>query len=74
MSMQLFGYHGRYLRVDLTQRAFASIELPSAVLAEYIGGTGLASWILRREFPGSADALDAEAPLIFCFSSLSEVR
>ncbi|MCH7988382.1 MAG: aldehyde ferredoxin oxidoreductase family protein [Planctomycetes bacterium] len=70
MSETPFGYHGRYLRVDLTTRKTESISIPSGVLRRFIGGTGLGTWLLLEETNGSPDALAAESPLIFVFSPL----
>jgi aldehyde:ferredoxin oxidoreductase len=66
----LFGYHGRYLRVDLDTGESAPVPLPEAVLRRYVGGVGLGAWILFRESPPGVDALAPEAPLVFCFSPL----
>jgi aldehyde:ferredoxin oxidoreductase len=70
MSETPFGYHGRYLRVDLTTRKTESISIPSDVLRNYIGGSGLGTWLLLEETNGSPDALAAESSLIFVFSPL----
>ena len=70
MTDELFGYHGRYLRVDLSQRTARDVGLPVPVLREFIGGSGLGTWILQNETDGHYDALSPDAPLIFCFSPL----
>ncbi len=67
---ELFGYHGRYLRVDVSTQSFQTVQIPEEVLWQFVGGTGLATWILTQETPGQIDALHAEAPLIFVFSPL----
>ncbi len=64
------GYHGRYLRVDLTTRLFESVTIPSKVLRNFIGGTGLGTWLLLRETPERIDALSPVAPMAFIFSPL----
>ena len=66
----LHGYHGCYLRFDLTTGRGTRVPIPDAVLRRYIGGVGLASWILHREAPVGVDPLAPEAPLVFCFSPL----
>ena len=68
--MPLPGYHGRYLRVDLSARTSTVCEISDDVLAQYIGGTGLGTWLLLRECPAGTSALAPEAPLIFVFSPL----
>jgi len=68
--MPLHGYHGAYLRVDLSSGDHARIAIPESVLRRYVGGVGLGTWILHRESPPGVDPLDARAPLVFCFSPL----
>lgn len=66
----MHGYHGVYLRYDLTLQRGERIAIPEAVLKRYLGGVGLATWILHRECPVGVDPLAPEAPLIFAFSPL----
>jgi aldehyde:ferredoxin oxidoreductase len=46
------GYHGRYLRVDLTRGTAEAVEIPAEVLHRYIGGGGLGTWLLLSETTG----------------------
>jgi aldehyde:ferredoxin oxidoreductase len=64
------GYHGRYLRIDLTGNNTQWKPLTEAVLRHFIGGVGLGTWLLHQEAPPGVDPLAAEAALIFCFSPL----
>ena len=64
------GYHGKYLRVDLTGGCVTSIEIPECVVRSYIGGTGLGSWILMRETGVEYSPTDPSAPIVFSFSPL----
>lgn len=66
----MFGYHGRYLRVDLTRGNCEWMPLPENVLRRFIGGVGLATYLMHRECPPGVDPLAPEAPLIFCLSPL----
>src|SRR5438132_2546319 len=66
----MFGYHGRYLRIDLTEGSSSWVPLPEAVLRRFIGGVGLATYLMHRECPVGVDPLAPEAPLIFCLSPL----
>ena len=43
------GYHSRFLRVDATSGTSESIELPSGVVRQFLGGSGLGTWLLLRE-------------------------
>ncbi len=64
------GYHGRYLRIDVTSGTSAWVPLPEPVLRQFIGGVGLGTWLMHREGPRAADPLAPEAALVFCFSPL----
>jgi aldehyde:ferredoxin oxidoreductase len=66
----MFGYHGRYLRIDLTEGAATWVPLAEDVLRRFLGGVGLGAWLLHREAPAGVEPLAPEAPLLFCFSPL----
>lgn len=64
------GYHGCYLRVDLTTRSSQRIVLEDSPLRTALGGSGLGIEILLRENAASVDALHPQAVLAFVFSPL----
>src|SRR5438552_1230415 len=66
----MFGYHGRYLRIDLTEGSSSWMSLPEEVLRRFVGGVGLATYLIHRECPAGADPLAPESPLIFVLSPL----
>jgi aldehyde:ferredoxin oxidoreductase len=66
----MFGYHGRYLRVDLSIGAAEWVPLAEDVLRRFIGGVGLATYLMHREAPPNIDPFAPEAPLVFCLSPL----
>jgi aldehyde:ferredoxin oxidoreductase len=66
----MFAYHGRYLRIDLTTGHSEWRPLPEDVLRRFVGGVGLATWLMHREAPAGVDPLAPEAPLIFALSPL----
>ena len=86
MSASPCGYHGRYLRIDLTARRAEAVALSADVLRRFIGGAGLGTWLLLQEgeiakspseqddgnpcLRGGLVALAPEAPLAFVFSPL----
>ena len=70
MSAPPFGYHGCYLRVDVSDGSVERVPLPEAVLRQFLGGSGLGAWLLLKEGDPSHDALAADAPLVFAFSPL----
>ncbi len=65
-----FGYHGCYLRIDVSTATVARVPLAESVLRQFVGGSGLGAWLLIKESQSRPDALAAEAPLIFVFSPL----
>jgi aldehyde:ferredoxin oxidoreductase len=65
-----FGYHGCYLRIDVSSGHAERVPLADAVLRQYIGGSGLGARLLLDEGGAETDPLSPEAPLIFTFSPL----
>jgi aldehyde:ferredoxin oxidoreductase len=73
-----FGYHGCYLRIDVSGGSVAGhpaggrvrVPLADAVLRQFIGGSGLGVRLLLDEGCAHLDALDPRAPLVFAFSPL----
>jgi aldehyde:ferredoxin oxidoreductase len=68
--LTVFGYHGRYLRIDVSAGRAAFAELAEDDLRHFIGGVGLGTWLLHREALPGVDPLDPAAPLVFAFSPL----
>ena len=66
----MFGYHGRYLRIDVGAGTQQIVPLGESVLRQFLGGVGLAAYLLHRECPAGVDPLAPEAPLAFVFSPL----
>ena len=64
------GYFGQALVVDAGQASACTLPLPDDLLRAYIGGAGLAAWLMYRLGPPGVDPLTAEAPLAFVFSPL----
>jgi aldehyde:ferredoxin oxidoreductase len=65
-----FGFHGRYLRIDVTSGRAGHVPLAEAVLRQYIGGSGLGARLLLDEGGATADPLSPAAPIVFAFSPL----
>ncbi len=64
------GYHGCYLRIDLSTRSAEARPLNESVLRQYIGGVGLGTWLLLQEGLDGVDPLDPRMPVAFVFSPL----
>lgn len=68
--VNMHGYHGRYLLIDVTSAQGEMRPIPESVLRRFLGGVGLATWLMLRETPQGVDPLSPPAPLIFAFSPL----
>lgn len=66
----MFGYHGRYLRVDLSTCESQLVPLGEDVLRRFLGGAGLGTYLLHREAPAGVNPLSPDASLIFVLSPL----
>jgi aldehyde:ferredoxin oxidoreductase len=66
----MFGYHGRYLRLDLSRGAATTIPLAEDTLRRFLGGVGLAAFLMHQECSAGVDPLAPEAPLVFSLSPL----
>jgi aldehyde:ferredoxin oxidoreductase len=65
-----FGYHGCYLRVDVSHGRSERVPLDESLLRQYIGGSGLGVRLLLDEGGATADPLAPAAPIVFAFSPL----
>ena len=61
----MFGWHGRILRVDLTNGTIQSESVDPGVAKDYIGGRGWAIRYLYDEVDPTVDPLAPENKLIF---------
>ena len=59
------GHYGKILKIDLTQKKYRTENLDETIYAQYIGGKGLASYLLYELNPPGVDPLDADNCLIF---------
>src|SRR5512138_1131869 len=70
VSAAPFGYHGAYLRINVSNGRVDRVPIEDTVLRRYIGGGGLGVRLLLDGGCAELDALDPRAPLIFAFSPL----
>ncbi len=61
----MFGYHGRFLAVDLNARETRNLELKEDDLKKFIGGASLAARLTYDYVKPGMDPLAPENPLIF---------
>src|SRR6266550_8080513 len=64
------GYHGSYLRIDVSNGHSDRVPLADGLLREYIGGSGLGTRLLLDEGAATVDPLAPDAPIVFAFSPL----
>lgn len=60
--MQLYGYSGKLLEVDLSREKTGEVELEPEIFEQYIGGRGLASYLLWKELGGHWREVDPLGP------------
>jgi aldehyde:ferredoxin oxidoreductase len=65
-----FGYFGRYLYADLTSGQAESIAIEPRIARQFLGGSGLGTWLLLRYGAAELEPLSPAAPLVFAFSPL----
>ena len=66
----LFGYHGNYLRVDLTKETAETRPIDPTILRSFIGGSGLGAHLMLSEGQASIEPFSPASGLAFIFSPL----
>jgi aldehyde:ferredoxin oxidoreductase len=64
------GFYGRYLNIDLGKKNYSIETINDDVYETYLGGKGLASYLLYELNPPGVDPLSAENTLIFATGPL----
>ncbi len=59
------GFYGRVLKIDLTDRRYDITSIDDKILIKYLGGKGLASYLLYTLNPKGVDPLSPDNCLIF---------
>jgi len=59
------GYHGRFLKVDLTNLATEDMPLDEQDLKQFIGGAGLSAKFIYEHVKEGMEPLDEGSPLVF---------
>ncbi len=70
-NRNLFGYNGRILRVNLSDRKISIEEPPVDFYQRYLGGRGFIAPTLLKEIPAKADPLGPENKLVFALGPLT---
>jgi aldehyde:ferredoxin oxidoreductase len=64
------GYHGCFLRIDVTTGCSSRETLDDTVLRTCLGGSGLGTALLLQAGQAAGDPLGPDSPLVFAFSAL----
>ena len=67
-------YTNRYLQIDLGAGTWSTFALPEEVLAQFVGGKGVAAYLLARHQDPQAEPFDPANPLIFATGPLTGTR
>jgi len=59
------GFHGKLLRIDLTNQSSSIDKIDSDLYEKFIGGRGLGAYYLTKEVPPKTEAFDKNNKLIF---------
>ncbi|MBN1629783.1 MAG: hypothetical protein JW990_08465, partial [Thermoleophilia bacterium] len=65
------GYHGKILRVDLTNQTLADEPITYEFVRKYMGGAGFVAYYLWNELKGGEDPLGPENKLVVAMGPLS---
>lgn len=61
----MHGFYGKILKIELNEKSFVTESVPDTIYETYLGGKGLASWLLYQHCPKGVDPLSPENPIIF---------
>ncbi|MBN1136287.1 MAG: aldehyde ferredoxin oxidoreductase family protein [Anaerolineae bacterium] len=67
-------YFNRYLRIDLGSQSWSVFSLPQNVLDRYVGGKGVAAYLLAQYQDPKAEPFAPDNPLIFATGPLTGTR
>ena len=67
----MFGYMGKILRVNLTNKKINTEVIEESIYRKYIGGVGLGAYFLYKETDENTDPLGPENRLIFTVGPLT---
>ncbi|GAB6145986.1 aldehyde ferredoxin oxidoreductase family protein [Desulfocicer niacini] len=68
----MHGYYGRILTIDLNTRSSEIETIPENIYRTYLGGKGIASWLLYRLNPRGVDPLAPENHIIFATGPVTQ--
>lgn len=66
------GFYGRLLLINLSTGQWQAEEIPDKILADYLGGKGLGTYLMLNHIPAGADPLGPENCLIFTTGPITD--
>jgi aldehyde:ferredoxin oxidoreductase len=70
--MPLYGFYNKLLRIDLTKKEFCIEGIGDEVLARYLGGKGLGSYLLLNELEPNTDPLSPENKIVIAIGPATD--
>jgi aldehyde:ferredoxin oxidoreductase len=68
------GFYNKILRINLQTKTYKEETVPDSVYEQYLGGKGLAVYLLAKENPVGVDPLSPANELIFCLGPVTDSR
>jgi aldehyde:ferredoxin oxidoreductase len=68
------GFYNKILRINLQTKTYKEETVPDSVYEQYLGGKGLAVYLLAKENPVGVDPLSPANKLIFCLGPVTDSR
>jgi aldehyde:ferredoxin oxidoreductase len=68
------GFYGKYLNINLTEEKYEIVSISDSILVRYLGGKGLASYLLYALNPPGVDPLSPDNRLIFATGPITNSR
>ena len=68
------GYNNKYLLINLNNYSYEIHPLTENILTDYIGGTGLSSYLLYKYSSFNSDSFSPDNPLIFASSLITGTK
>ena len=69
--MEIGGYHGTIIRVDLTHSVISKEKLDINVARKFLGGSGFGAWVLLHEVPPNISWDSPENRIVFAVGPLN---
>lgn len=70
----MHGFYARFLKIDLTRKQYNILTIKEEILSKYLGGKGLASYLLYSINPPGVDPLSPDNCLIFATGPITGSR